>query len=255
MERLRKIYAAQGMEVPDRVIDQAVAALKEERFAYKAPPHSMAIRLARLYVRRGIWGKRLGGLAVAGVLGLALYYFAVAAPAAALPRELDALHREVAALAATAEVRATVDSVYGTGQAALRARDRSGAREALAKLRDLGAILDQEYEIRIVNRPGEYTGLWRIPDANTGARNYYLVVEALDPSGRAIKVPVQSEETKATDRVERWGLRVDQRTFRSVSEDKQDDGIVQRDRVGHKARGRLEPDYSLATSGGAITRW
>ena len=31
-ERLRKIYADQGLEVPDRVIEQAVAALKEGRF-------------------------------------------------------------------------------------------------------------------------------------------------------------------------------------------------------------------------------
>ena len=137
----------------------------------------------------------------------------------------------------------------------MRAGDRAGAREALVKLKDLGAVLDQEYDIRIVNRPDEYTGLWRIPDANTGARNYYLVVEALDPAGRVLKIPIESEETKKTERVERWGLRVDQRTFRAVSDDKRDDGIVQRDRVGHKARGQLEPDYTMPTTGAAITRW
>ena len=37
-ERLRRIYAQQGMEVPDHVIEAGVAALKEERFTYKPPP-------------------------------------------------------------------------------------------------------------------------------------------------------------------------------------------------------------------------
>ncbi|MGB5297749.1 MAG: DUF6384 family protein, partial [Thiogranum sp.] len=33
-QRLRKIYTAQGIEVPDHVLEEGVAALKEERFVY-----------------------------------------------------------------------------------------------------------------------------------------------------------------------------------------------------------------------------
>ncbi len=36
-QRLRKIYAAQGIEVPDHVLEEGVAALREERFVYKSP--------------------------------------------------------------------------------------------------------------------------------------------------------------------------------------------------------------------------
>lgn len=253
--RLRKIYSAQGIEVPDRVIDQAVAALKEERFSYRPPPPSLSVRLARLYVRRGVWGKWVAAVGAAGVLAIALYYFAAVAPNAALPRELADLHRETAALAQTQDARAAVERVYRAGESALGEGDRGAAREALAKLADLRTVLGQEYSLRIVNRPGVLTGLWRIPDVNTGARNYYIVVEAVDPAGRVLTVPVESEETRTTERVRLWGLRVDERTFKAVAADKQDDGILQRDRFGYKARGRLVPEYDLPTTGGAIVQW
>ena len=38
-------------------------------------------------------------------------------------------------------------------------------------------------------------------------------------------------------------------------EKQQDDGIIENDRVGFKPRGRLEPQYEMPTSGGAITQW
>jgi len=60
-QRLRKIYAAQGIEVPDHVLDEGVAALKEERFVYKPPAQSLGTRLARVYVSRGRWGKWVAG--------------------------------------------------------------------------------------------------------------------------------------------------------------------------------------------------
>jgi hypothetical protein len=115
--------------------------------------------------------------------------------------------------------------------------------------------LEQEYSIHIVNRPGERTGVWRVPDVNTAARNYYVIVEAVDPTGTVLAVPVTNEETGKTERVTRWGLRVDEDTFRKVASDKQDNGIIERDLFGQKRRGYLVPDYGMPTSGAAITRW
>jgi len=254
-ERLRKIYAAQGIDVPDRVIEQGVAALKEERFAYKPPPDSLTVKLARLYVSRGRWGKWVGGIAGAGVLAAGVNYFAVVAPNAALPKDLAELHREVAALAVSPDAKARVDQVYGSGETALREGNRSGAKEAMGELKDLGTVLDRQYTIRIVNRPGERTGVWRIPDINARARNFYILVEAVDPSGKVLTVPIKSEETGKTAPVKVWGLRVDEPTFQSVADDKRDDGIVERDRFGYKNRGELAPHYEMKTTGGAITAW
>jgi hypothetical protein len=255
-ERLRKIYAAQGMEVPDHVIEQGVAALKEERFVYKPPPEGLATRLARLYVRRDRWGKwALGGLA-APVLAWAGYWFTFTLPDASLPQNLTEAHWEVTALAADDHAaRAAADGELGAGQAALRAEDTDGARAALRRLQDLRAVLDSEYRLRIVNRPGERSGVFRIPDVNSTASNYYIVVEGLDGAGKPVKVPIKSEETGLTEVVTKWGLRVDEKVYNAVGRDKKDDGIIEKDRFGTKRRGHLIPDYEMPTTGGAITRW
>jgi hypothetical protein len=254
-ERLRKIYAAQGIDVPDHVIEQGVAALKEGRFTYRPPPESFGTRLARLYVNRRRWGKWVGGIAAAAVLLAVVNYVVFIAPTAALPGELNRVHTEAVALARTDQARTTVERYFNAGESALRNGDKESARAAIKQLETARTLLGEEYTVRIVNRPGEQTGVWRVPDLNTRARNYYIIVEAVDPSGRALTVPITNEETRKTEQVKVWGLRVDQDTFNAVARDKKDDGIVQHDRFGYKPRGALVPDYEMRTSGGAITQW
>jgi hypothetical protein len=254
-ERLRKIYAAQGIDVPDHVIAQGVAALKEERFVYKPPPEGLATRLARLYVSRGRWGKWVAGVAAVPFIAWGGHWFAVGLPNASLPDDLAVVHAEVVALAKTDNARQAAEQGLGAGQAALRAEDTDGARTALRQLEDLRAVLDQEYTLRIVNRAGERSGVYRVPDLNTAASNYYIVVEGIDATGEPVTVPIKSEETGKTERVTQWGLRVDQATYNAVGRDKSDDGIIERDRFGAKRRGYLTPDYEMKTTGGAITRW
>jgi hypothetical protein len=254
-ERLRKIYAAQGIDVPDHVIEQGVAALKEGRFTYSPPPRTSATRLARIYVNRGDWGKWVGGILGIMILAAVIHYVSFVAPDAALPDDLVRVHTEAAALAGNARARETLERYLGAGQSALRNEDTEGARLALRKLEAARTVLGQEYSVRIVNRAGERSGVWRIPDLNSGARNYYILVEAVDPAGRVLAVPILNEETRETETVEIWGLRVDEKTFNAVARDKQDDGIIERDRFGYKARGELVPRYDMSTTRGAITRW
>jgi hypothetical protein len=254
-ERLRKIYAAQGIDVPDHVIAQGVAALKEGRFTYSPPPRSLATRLARIYVKRGDWGKWVGGILGVMILAAVIQYVSFVAPNAALPDDLARVHTEAIALAGDDQARETLELYFGAGLSALRNDDTEGARLALRELETALTTLGQEYSLRIINRPGEQTGVWRVPDLNTNARNYYILVEAVDPTGRVLRVPIRNEETGETETVAVWGLRVDEETFNSVARDKQDDGIIERDRFGYKARGVLVPRYDMRTTGGAITRW
>jgi hypothetical protein len=255
LERLRKIYAAQGIEVPDHILREGVAALKEERFVYKPPSDTLATRMARLYVSRERWGKWLLG-AFAGLLLAAVgYYFGVIAPRTALPAELEAMHESVVEVAQTDEAKDSAMQLYLQGLQALRDGEPARAREDLQSLAGLHTALTQQYTLRIVNRPGERSGVWRIPDLNPSARNYYLIVEAIDSDGRRVPVDVTSEETGKTSRVETWGLRVDREVFEQVAADKQDDGIIQNNRFGIKLRGHLQPDYAMPTTGAAITRW
>jgi hypothetical protein len=189
------------------------------------------------------------------VLAAAANYFMFIAPDRALPEELARRHAEVVAVAATDHARETAQKIHDAAAAALRSEDAEAAKAALGHLEQLRNSLEKEYTIRIVNRSGERSGVWRIPDVNQAAKNFYVIVEAIGSDGEPLEVTVQNEETGKTERVRVWGLRVDEATFDAVGRDKQDDGIIENDRFGYKRRGHLKPEYEMPSSGGAITRW
>jgi hypothetical protein len=145
--------------------------------------------------------------------------------------------------------------IHDVGAAALRNEDTEAAKAALGRLEQLRNSLEREYTIRIVNRQGERSGVWRVPDVNESAKNFYVIVEAVGADGAPLEVTVENEETGTSERVRVWGLRVDEATFEAVGRDKKDDGIIENDRFGYKRRGHLKPEYEMPSSGGAITRW
>ncbi|MBW6456300.1 MAG: hypothetical protein K0A98_10470 [Trueperaceae bacterium] len=255
LERLRRTYAAQGIEVPEHVLLDGVAALREDRFAYRPAPPSLARSLATVYVRRGLWLRRLlVVVAVAAVAALA-YQQAVVAPRRALVGGLSETHAAIVALANEPAAQTRAAALVADGRAALVAGDREAAGRALEALEGLRADLERAYELRIVVGDGVTSGVWRVPEDNARARNYYLIVEAIDASGRRLTLPILSEETGRMERVSSWGLRVDEATWNRVAADKADDGIIQQRTVGRKVAGELEPTYLVETTGGAITRW
>ena len=106
-----------------------------------------------------------------------------------------------------------------------------------------------------MSRPDELSGVWRVPQRNPQARNFYIIVEAVTPDGTVLELPVTNEEDGKTYMVNKWGLRVDEQLFRQIAADKQDDGIIQHRRFGIKHRGALAPEYLMPTTGAAITSW
>src|SRR5512147_1047185 len=58
-ERLRKLYAAQGIDVPEHILDEGVAALREDRFVYRPLAGGLRRALALVWVTRGRWLKAL----------------------------------------------------------------------------------------------------------------------------------------------------------------------------------------------------
>jgi hypothetical protein len=116
-------------------------------------------------------------------------------------------------------------------------------------------VLRREFDVRIINRQGEVSGLWRVPRVNPDQRNYYLVVEAVDRNGKSIERAILNEETGRLDRVKKWAVRVPKATFEEIQADKLDDGIIQKAVVGEKEFGRLEPSWRIPVSGGALTDW
>jgi hypothetical protein len=259
LERLREIYTAQGIEVTDEVLAQGVAALREERFVYPGPEPSFARSLATLYVTRGRWGKWVGSVTAIVVVAALAFQFFVRGPELraieALPTDLQSTYQSIVATTDDASALGDAREFLTAGEAAVARRDYDDARQAVADLRSLDAVLALQYALQVVSRPGELSGFERYPEENPNTQNFYLVVEAIAPSGAPLRLPIRNEETQQTDRVSKWALRVDEEAFRRVAADKRDDGIIQDNVVGAKRRGALEPEYSIATTGAAITEW
>jgi hypothetical protein len=369
--RIRSIYADQGIEVSDAIIVEGVEALKKDRFVYQAPPPGFSLRLARLYVNRGRWAKRIVSVAVIALAGWLVYdiqgdlaqrgrtaeargiiekaqsriaaldqrlvqarragetaqvadnvqaigqrlrsasfadigraeqaiaqarTIAAAAPDAAtvtdpvrvqqalapigapLDEAEQALGRADTALAElrgindlagslarargvladadlAADVGAQIDDLQRQAEQALAAGDLPLARGRIDRLLAMGETINQSYELRIVSRPNVQSGVWRHPVDNSGARNYYIIVDAIGADGRPFDLPITSEEDQATRRVSTFGIRVPEAVYERVRADKQDNGLIDTPLFGEKRRGELEPRYRFAVDGGAITDW
>jgi Family of unknown function (DUF6384) len=257
--RLREIYSAQGIAVTDDVLAQGVAALREERFAYTAPVPGFGRSLALLYVSRGRWGKWVGGTVAVVVAAALTFQFLIRGPEeralATLPTNLNSAYQTVVTTTRDPKALGEAQQLLAAGEAAYAQRDLGGAGAAVGQLRTLEVRLEQQYELRIVSRPGERSGFERYSDENPSGRNYYLIVEAIAPGGARLALPIRSEEDGGIKSVRKWGLRVDEATYRKVAADKQDDGIIEQNVVGEKRRGELDAQYTVATSGAAITKW
>ena len=259
VERLREIYTAQGIEVTDAALEAGVEALEQERFAYAPAPGGVSTSLAKLYVRRKRWLKPFASILVLALLVWAAWHIAVEQPQkrleAALPDRIERTHARIVARSESEEATSRADDLLARAQQAIRSDSFDAAQAAHDDMASILRVLELAYEIRIVSRPGEFSAVWRVPDVNPGARNYYLIVEAVAANGSILERKVRNEEDGRLYEVRKWGIRVDEATFEAVAADKRDDGIIGDYVLGTKASGRLEPEYRVPTTGATITEW
>lgn len=267
IERLRDIYRQQGIEVPDHILKEGVEALAESRFAYDPPRPGLNTSLARLYVSRKTWGRPVL-LVLGALLVLGIGYFGIYRPYQAgqaqqsqieltegLPAQMDALYKTIFEETKVQQAVVEADTLIKRGKAFAQEGNRAGAEDAVDKLTELRDRLRQQYVVRVVNRPDTQSGFWTFPEINTDATNYYLVVEAIDPDGKVLSLPILNEETGETEVVAQWGQRVPEAVYNAVAADKRDDGIIQTNEVGIKSDGFLDVQYQMPVLNGAVTRW
>ncbi|QDG76845.1 DUF6384 family protein [Labrenzia sp. PHM005] len=266
VERLRKVYAAQGIEVPDHILKAGVEDLKRDRFVYAPPAAGFQRTLAMIYISRSTWSKWLAGLAAVLVVAITAWYMLVALPQqraeTALAARLEALPQTYAdlvdridTLTENTEIEAEAQRLADDGKIALTDGKNEAAFKAENGLRDLAGKLAEVFEVQIISREGVPTGITRIPDANQDAENHYIVVEAIDPDGNILERDIVSEENGKTVRVDKWGQRVSDTIYNAVRRDKVDDGIVQKGMLGQKLRGELDITWRSGVQEGAITEW
>ncbi len=266
VERLRQVYAAQGIEVSEEILRAGVEDLKRDRFVYTPPAAGFQRTLAVVYISRDTWSKWLAAAIAVLLIAVAAWYFLVKLPAQqaeadllarlnALPATYTELVERIDSLTDNADVEAQAGTIAADGRLALSDGKNEAAFKAEAELRQLAGRLQEVFEVRIVAREGVPTGISRIPDANPDTENYYIVVEAVDPDGNILKREILSEEDSKTTTVDKWGQRVSENIYNAVRRDKMEDGIVQKGTLGEKRRGELNIKWRSGVQDGAITRW
>ncbi|MDA7737951.1 DUF6384 family protein [bacterium] len=259
LARLKEMYLAQGIEVPNHVLKEGIRALKEERFKYTPVAPSWKTKLAHIWVSRKRWSKPIGFLGVLGSVFSGYYYINDVLPErqirSELPQQISATTNSIIAVAKSQDIVAQSMDRKRYADSLLEQQEYTGAQEVLTELELVQERLSQTYSMRVVSRQNESSGVWRIPPGETGGRNFYLIVEAIDSMNKVIELTVFNEENNTSEKVGQWGLRVSEETVYQVAADKQDDGVIQNNLVGKKNRGELEPQYSIATTGGTITQW
>ncbi|MFN8829500.1 MAG: DUF6384 family protein [Labrys sp. (in: a-proteobacteria)] len=264
--RLRTIYEGQGLVVTDRILDAGIKALKEARFTYERRGSGFNRFLAGLWVRRARVGYALAValLVGGGFLGFSLWQSGQAARQAeamrielaeTLPRDLATAGKAALAEARDNGARQAVENLVADAEAALGRGDAAAARQKIGDLTGLREKIVETYDLRVVNRSGVQSGVFRIPDVNSNARNYYLIVEPVKPNGEVIAVNVTNEETGAIESARIFGVRVPKEEFDRVRADKLDDGIIQSNILGQKPRGSLDIAFSRPVLPGRITKW
>ncbi len=267
IERLREIYHQQGIEVPDHILKEGVAAIADSRFAYTPPAPGFGTTLARLYVGRTRWGKpvlvvaAIAVVALIGWFGLWQPYQASVAEQArielaeGLPAQMDALYQAIYEETKVQSAVVEAEDLRQRGKAFAAEGDREAAQDMLARLEAMRDQLRQEYTLRVVNRSGMPSVFWSFPEINTDATNYYVVVEAVGANGNVLELPILNEETNEIETVSRWGVRVPENVYAAVVADKRDDGIIQGGEIGRKSYGFLDVEFNIQVLGGAVTQW
>lgn len=269
--RLRAIYDAQGISVPDDILMDGVLALEEERFAYSPPKAGFKTSLARLYIRRRKWLPLVYTLAFIIGSVLAVNYAGFVRPAQikakqsqtliaeVLPQRLESAYERAHSLASTKALKAQAEDMKAQAALELGRQDAQAAQESIGRLEDFSAQLSQSYQLRVVSRFNEASGIYLDSKVNSDIRNFYLITEAVTAQGEVLELPIEDEEYKTVKRVSKFGVRVPKAVFDAVAADKKDDQIIQNDIIGAKARGVIAPSLSFDGSEnwplGYIVEW
>ncbi len=147
IDKVRKIYADQGLKVSDEIINRGVAALRENRFTYTPPKWRPKIALARMYANRGKWSK-VGAIVAALVLAVWLVFqFAVVGPASRertrQGKQLTNVWKQFQSVKKSSRLAQVGDGLYQQAKADLEGGRTEAASSAIAQLTSLSKLPDQ----------------------------------------------------------------------------------------------------------------
>ena len=108
--------------------------------------------------------------------------------------------------------------------------------------------------LTIVDHPDHKSGVERTHE-NTNGKSWYLIVQALTPTGKPTSIWVKSIETGESKLVEMFGQQVTLKAFNDIKEDKINDGHIDNNKLCTKPKGRLIFNCPNSVKSGRISEW
>ena len=241
--RLKRIYAAQGIEVTDAVIAEGVAALDAARFAYTPAPLNFETLLARAWVWRKWVAAGLGALVVVAALGWLAYDNTVLGPRREIAAATDATFVAITDSEATPEAAARAQDLVGEVRAALARGETDSAARALRQLQVLRTSLPLAYELRIVEA---------LSQARANAphiRDHAFLVDVIGADGAPLEIEM-TDGSGQVRRVSRFVLPVSQDSYVAVQREERGSGtLADVAPLAVKRPGEPAPDYRVPITG------
>ncbi|MBO9551169.1 DUF6384 family protein [Pseudomonas sp.] len=264
-ERIRSYYQNNGIAFEDATIEEGVRLFFSRRLVFEAPTLNLAQRLlVRLNMARGTLLKItvIGAVTVALLLGLnwseniraQRETAQLATHSQALQHRQQQMLERLKAVTLPAEDRQAL-----TGWAVQAGKDIASQKFKVAEntLGVLDDYLDYAAEpltLSLVDRPGVKSGVERCYEAagcsanSLRGKSWYLIVEALDATGKPTQVPVTSVEDGKTRWADQFGVRVSHDEYQKLRQDKLDDGHISQRVIGDKPANTLALRFTQRTS-------
>ncbi len=239
-----------GEQLTAQEIDAAIDSFYSGLYRFEQPEKNLQYRLAKLYIARG---KILRRIVLPIVLLLAVVYgfqaigsmresqkqANLAEQLKELPAQSKKLHEACLAIAKDEQGREKANDLFARVQSAQATGDLDGIRQLNSEFEQHLALLRKEYQVQIVNRPGQKSGIDRYYTDEQGQRvsGYYLIVEAIDSKGQRVPVEILSKESNARGEVFSWAERVPKAVYDRIREDKMKDGTLEETLFAEKKLG------------------
>lgn len=172
-----------------------------------------------------------------------------------LVAEVDTLTADPISKVSDREARdALVDIASQMRDAAMRG-DLKGYQDAADRFKSFSGYILTPYKMQIVDRPGVSAGV-ELTDNESGTPAWYLIVEAVSPSGVVKSLEITDRNRKPTRTVSVWGIRVTRDTYVKVRNDKKSDGVIDDKIAGVKPAGTLQVNWNVDdVNGQTINYW
>jgi hypothetical protein len=258
-EKLLQTTAITGERVTEAEVDAAIESYFSTLYTYQEPKGSLALMLARFYVRRGQFA--MISLLVLTLVGTGWWTVRIArtrfSPIARATRQSvrieKAINLSLASIRAVARDPAVIDDVNNLEQEAKVAREQLDTDQLASlenRLSQLSARLNEAYEVRILADPQERSGFTQTPDDQPDGKAYYLIVSAKNDRGEVIRHTIDDSQVLKPITVDRWAEQVPKAVYDRIAADKKADGILNETLFAVKRRGYPAEEIRLPDADG-----